>query len=264
MPFTLFPALDLRSGRVVRLIQGRAENEIVYSDDPAEMARHWTGQGATWLHVVNLDGALGSVDSLNAIALNRILAAVNVPVQFGGGMRTLESMRRAFELGVTRIVLGTVAVEQPEIVSQAIQEFGAERVIVAVESRDGIIASRGWVASAGLDAITFGKQMRALGLVRALVTDIARDGMLQGIDAQAMAAFAQATDLQVIAAGGVATLQDIDNLVAVSNRGVEGVNVGQALYTNAFTLKQALARIAAIEKTLDTEPRTRKPRYCEG
>ncbi|MCC7163632.1 MAG: 1-(5-phosphoribosyl)-5-[(5-phosphoribosylamino)methylideneamino]imidazole-4-carboxamide isomerase [Anaerolineae bacterium] len=262
--FTLFPALDLRSGRVVRLVQGRAENEIVYSDDPAEMARHWTGQGAAWLHVVNLDGAFGDADTQNTAALANILAAVKAPVQFGGGVRTLESMRRAFGLGVTRIVLGTLAVENPDIVAQALQEFGAERIIVAVESRDGIIASRGWVASSGRDAVEFGRQMRALGLIRALVTDIARDGMLQGIDTRAMANYAQATGLQIIAAGGVATLEDIDNLVAVSDQGVEGVNIGQALYTNAFTLKQALARVAAVESTLDAAPRTRKPRYCEG
>lgn len=262
--FTLYPALDLRAGRVVRLVQGRAENEIVYSHDPAETARYWTAQGAAWLHVVNLDGALGDADSLNATALKNILAVANVPVQFGGGMRTLESMRRAFELGVARIVLGTLAVEKPDIVAQAIWEFGADRVIVAIESRNGIIASRGWVASTGLDAVEFGINMHALGLTRALVTDIARDGMLQGIDAQAMANYAQSTGLRVIAAGGVATLEDIDNLAAVSDRGVEGVNIGQALYTNAFTLNQALARVAAIESTLDSIPRTRKPRYCEG
>lgn len=262
--FTLYPALDLRSGRVVRLVQGRAEKEIVYSGDPAAMARRWTEQGAAWLHVVNLDGALGDADSLNAAALKNILAVANVPVQFGGGMRTLESMHRAFDLGVTRIVLGTLAVEKPDLVAQAIREFGADRVIVAIESRDGVIASRGWVASTGLDAVEFGKRMRALGLTRALVTDIARDGMLQGIDARAMANYAQFTGLQVIAAGGVAALEDIDNLVAVADQGVVGVNIGQALYTNAFTLKQALARVVALESTLDAIPRARKPRYCEG
>jgi phosphoribosylformimino-5-aminoimidazole carboxamide ribotide isomerase len=265
LDFTIFPAIDLRRGRVVRLIQGRADNEIIYSDDPAETARRWQSDGATWLHIVNLDGAFGDPDNLNAAALENILSAVNLPIQFGGGLRDLPAMQRAFDLGVQRIILGTVALEQPEIVSDAVNAFGAARVIVAIESREGNLATRGWLGKSNLDAITFGKQMRARGISQALVTDIARDGMLQGIDAQAMAKFARATELQVIAAGGVASLTDIDNLLSVASAGVNGVNIGQALYTGAFTLPQALARVSQCDAQ-HNEPkiRTRKPRYCEG
>lgn len=262
--FTIYPAIDMRRGRVVRLVQGRAENEIIYGDDPAATARHWQSQGAAWLHVVNLDGAFGDPDNQNAAALNHILSAVTLPVQFGGGLRDLDAMQRAFDLGVARIILGTVAVEHPPLVAAAIQKFSADRIIVAVESRNGVLATRGWTGESNLNAIAFGKQLRAQGVTRALVTDITRDGMLQGIDALAMADFAQATQLDVIAAGGVATLKDIDNLAQQSANGVSGVNIGQALYTAKFTLPQALARAALFDQPEIATRRTRKPRYCEG
>lgn len=241
--FTIYPAIDLRGGRVVRLRQGRAEDEISYSDNPAEIARRWEREGATWLHVVNLDGAFGESSALNSNALKQILAAVKIPVQFGGGLRDLESMRRAFDLDVQRLILGTVALEQPDVVKQALAEFGAERVALAIDARDGIVATRGWVQGSGVRATEFGKQMRALGVTRVIVTDIARDGMLQGIDAAAMADFARATGLRVIASGGVASLNDIRNLAQLNAAGIEGVIVGQALYTGAVRLEEAIAVI---------------------
>lgn len=238
--FTIYPAIDLRGGRVVRLKQGRAENETVYSDDPARVAQEWEQQGAEWLHVVNLDGAFGAADNLNRAALQVILDAVKIPVQFGGGLRDIKALRRALDLGVRRVIVGTVAIEQPAIVKNAIDEYGAERVALAIDAREGIVATRGWVQGSGIDAKEFGKQMRACGIIRAIVTDIARDGMLQGIDAHAMADFARATDLKIIASGGVASLDDVQNLLQFQAHGVEGVIVGQALYTKAFTLTQAL------------------------
>lgn len=265
--FTIYPAIDLRGGRVVRLIQGRTENEIVYADDPAEMARHWESHGAAWLHVVNLDGAFGAADSQNAQALKNILATGQVPVQLGGGLRTLDSIKRAFDLGVSRAVLGTVAMEQPQIVAAALAQFGAERIAVGIDARNGKVATRGWVDSAGIDAQAFGKQMRALGVERAIVTDISRDGMLGGIDAGAMADFVRATDLRVIASGGVASLNDVRNLIQVSPIGIEGVIVGQALYTGAFTLRDALRlspNSSAENQTAIFSRGGRKPRYCEG
>ncbi len=241
--FTIYPAIDLRGGRVVRLKQGRAENETVYSEDAAQIAHQWEQQGAEWLHVVNLDGAFGESNGLNTNALEKIRAAVNIPIQFGGGLRDLGAMRRAFALGVKRIILGTAAIEHPEIAQQAVQEFGAERVALAIDARDGVVAARGWVHGSGRNAKEFGKQMRALGITRAIVTDIARDGMLQGIDANAMADFARETDLRVIASGGVASLDDIRNLLRHETSGVEGVIVGQALYTGAVNLNAAVSLI---------------------
>lgn len=256
--FTIYPAIDLRGGRVVRLKQGRAENETVYSDDPANIARQWADQGAEWLHVVNLDGAFGESNVLNTDALQKILAAVEIPVQFGGGLRDPEAMRRALALGVDRVIIGTAAIEHPEIVRHAVNEFGAERVALAIDARDGIVATRGWLQGSGIRAVEFGKQMRASGVTLAIVTDIARDGMLQGIDANAMADFVRATDLHVIASGGVASLDDVINLLRVQAIGIEGAIVGQALYTNAFTLPAALNLVAPESE------RRHKPRYCEG
>lgn len=259
--FTIYPAIDLRHGRVVRLKQGRAENEIVYSDEPSETARRWESEGAAWLHIVNLDGAFDKADNQNAEALDKILATVEIPVQFGGGLRDMDAMRRAFELGVQRVILGTVALEKPDVVSAAISEFGAEKVAIAIDAREGMVASHGWVGTAHVEAKEFGKQMRNLGAVRAIVTDIARDGMLSGIDAGAMAEFARETDLQVIASGGVASLDDVRNLLNVAPIGVEGVIVGQALYSHAFTMRDALSLTIS---TAAARRENRKPRYCEG
>ena len=253
--FAIFPAIDLRGGRVVRLKQGRAENEIVYGDDAAEMARRWEGEGAAWLHVVNLDGAFGDADNLNADALKKILDAVKIPVQFGGGLRDVDAMKRALDLGVARVIVGTVAIEKPELVSEALREFGAEKIVIAIDARDGVVSTRGWLNGSGMGAKEFGKKMRALGAVRAIVTDIARDGMLSGIDAGAMADFVRATDLRVIASGGVASLDDVRNLLQVQAIGIDGVIVGQALYAGAFTLRQAVEI---------TEKKKAKKKFCEG
>lgn len=256
--FTIYPAIDLRGGRVVRLKQGRAENETVYSDEPARIANGWAQQGAEWLHVINLDGAFGASSALNMNALENILAAVDIPVQFGGGLRDLETMRRAFALGVARVIVGTAAIEHPEIVARAVQEFGADRVALAIDARDGIVATRGWVQGSGIEATEFGKRMRASGITRAIVTDIARDGMLHGIDANAMADYVGATDLRVIASGGVSSIEDVQDLLRVQAVGIEGVIVGQALYTGAFSLS------AALELTAPETDRQHRPRYSEG
>lgn len=237
--FTIFPAIDLRGGRVVRLKQGRVENETVYFDDPARAAQQWIEQGAEWLHIVNLDGAFGEDSALNLDALKKILVRAEIPIQFGGGLRDLDAVRRAFALGVSRVILGTVALEYPELAAQAIAEFGADRIALAIDARAGIVAARGWVQGSGMDAKQFGMQMRALGITRAIVTDIARDGMMRGIDANAMADFVRATDLRVIASGGAASLDDVRNLLRVQAIGVEGVIIGQALYAGAVRLERA-------------------------
>lgn len=255
--FVIYPAIDLRDGRVVRLKQGRAADETVYATDAVETAREWARQGAEWLHIVNLDGAFGQSTSPNLELVKRIAAAVDVPIQFGGGLRTLAELRRAFELGVRRAVIGTAAVEQPELVSQALAEFGAERIAVGMDARDGKLATHGWESASGVEAREFGKQLCALGVRRAIVTDIARDGMLEGVDAGAMADYARTTGLQVIASGGVARLEDVRNLVPLTAIGVEGVIIGKALYSGAFQLRDALAVVALHAS------RTRQ-RICEG
>lgn len=236
----ILPAIDLRAGRVVRLRQGRAEDETIYSDDPAEVAARWQSEGAEWLHVVNLDGAFGESASANLRALARITATVSIPVQFGGGLRDGASIEAAFAMGVSRVVIGTGALTRPALVSDVLARFGSETVVVGIDARDGVVATHGWRTLSAMSAIDLARQMRERGITRIIYTDIARDGMLRGIDAQAIADFARATGLRVIASGGVASIRDVDALCARESEGVEGVIIGQALYTGAVKLREAM------------------------
>lgn len=242
----IYPAIDLRKGRCVRLQQGDATAETVFAADPADAARRWLAEGAEWLHVVNLDGALGEAAGENLAALERILPVASVPVQFGGGLRTLEDVARLLELGVARVILGTAAVRQPELVQAAVAQYGAERVLVGIDARDGLVAVHGWLDTSTVRAADLGGQMRALGVTRLVYTDIHRDGMLTGVNAEATAALARETGLRVIASGGVATLDDIQRLRACEPEGVDGVIIGMALYRGAIALPAAL-RVARGE-----------------
>jgi len=242
----IYPAIDLRQGRCVRLQQGNAAAETVFADDPLDAALAWVNAGAQWLHMVNLDGALGQSAEANIEALKRVLGAVDVPVQFGGGIRAIEDIEQILELGIDRVILGTVAVREPEIVRQSVAEFGSDRIAVGIDARDGMVAVEGWTAISQVRAVDLGRQMRMMGVTRVIYTDISRDGMLSGVNVQSTAELAQSTGLGVIASGGVATLDDIRALVAQSDQGIEGVIIGMALYRSAFTLQDAL-KIASEE-----------------
>ncbi len=235
----IFPAIDLRQGRVVRLRQGRADAETVFADDPLQVAGQWEQQGAAWLHVVNLDGAFGQ-QSPNLAVVRDIVAAVGIPVQFGGGLRDLAAVAEALRLGVARVILGTVAVRQPEVVAEAVRRFGAERIVVGIDARDGRVAVHGWTEVSAVEAAELGRRMAGMGVRRAVYTDVSRDGMLTGVNVEATAALARATGLRVIASGGVASLDDIRRLKAVEPDGVEGVIIGQALYAGAVGLGEAI------------------------
>ena len=256
MTFTIYPAIDLRRGQVVRLRQGDPAAQTVYGDDPAAVARRWADQGAEWLHVVNLDGALlTSGDKpgfsekpglsperpINLRRLAEIRAATDLPIQFGGGIRTVDDVALALALGATRVVLGTVAVRQPEVVAQAVARFGAERIVVGIDAREGWVATHGWQETSALDTLTVARRMADLGVLRIVFTDIARDGMLSGVNVAATAALARQSGLKIIASGGVASLEDIRALAAHVSDGIEGVIVGQALYTGAIRLREAIA-----------------------
>jgi phosphoribosylformimino-5-aminoimidazole carboxamide ribotide isomerase len=241
----VFPAIDLRRGRCVRLRQGRPEEETVYGDDPAAVARDWAAQGAAWLHVVNLDGALGDAlagtQPVNLRRLAEIRAAVGkLPIQFGGGLRSLADVKAALALGATRVVLGTAAVQAPELVAEALRRFGPERIVAGIDARDGQVATHGWQQVSDTTAVALGRAMRALGVIRAVYTDISRDGMLAGANVEATAGLARATGLRFIASGGVASLADVARLRARAGDGIEGVIVGQALYTGALSLAEAI------------------------
>ena len=221
MAIIIYPAIDLRGGQVVRLPQGDPAAQTTYGDDPSAAARQWAGAGAEWLHVVNLDGAFeGEASAVSADLVRprrfplfpstysgspRSRAAVALPIQFGGGMRTLADVASALELGATRIVLGTVAVREPEIVGEAVRQFGSDRIVAGVDAHNGRVATHSSHETSALDALTVALRMRDLGIRRIVYTDIARDGTLSGVNVPATAALARGSGLKVIASGGVAS-----------------------------------------------------------
>lgn len=232
----VYPAIDLRGGKVVRLEQGDPARQTVYSSDPAETARRWLEAGTDWLHVVNLDGAFGESGDANLAALEAILD-LGARVQFGGGLRSLEAVARALDLGVSRVVLGTLAVENPDAVAQALTWFGAEKIAAGIDARDGLVRTRGWQQDGGVPALDLALQMRTLGLRTVIFTDIRRDGLGGGLNLAASRELAQASGLEVIASGGVHTIEDVR---AAKEAGLAGIIIGRALYEGTIELASAL------------------------
>lgn len=234
----IFPAIDLRGGKCVRLIQGDFDKETVYSDDPRATALKWQACGAKFLHVVDLDGAkAGSPQNLDAI--KKILDAVEIPIEVGGGIRTLDDMQRLLALGVRRVILGSVAVENPALVAEAVKRFG-DGVVVGIDARDGFVAVHGWEKSSTARVDDLAKKIVAAGVKTIIYTDISKDGMLSGVNAEIFAALAKSSGAQVVASGGVRSLDDIRNLKARESDGVVGVIVGKAIYTGALDLPAAI------------------------
>lgn len=235
----IIPAIDLRGGRCVRLSQGQASAETIYSENPILIAKRWYDEGAEMLHIVNLDAALNKDDKDNLKSLERILYEVNIPVQFGGGVRSLEDVRRLDELGATRIVIGTTAIENPVLLAHIIDEFGST-IVVGVDARDGKVALRGWEKLSNIDAVDFAQKIAGMGVERIVYTDIARDGMMTGINLDATREIAESSGLKVTASGGVASLDDIYALKDLEEFGVDSLIIGKALYEGVFTLEEAL------------------------
>jgi phosphoribosylformimino-5-aminoimidazole carboxamide ribotide isomerase len=247
----IYPAIDLRGGRCVRLVHGDPRRETVFGDDPVEIACRWRDAGATWIHLVNLDGAfksrLGALDSPNIQALKDILSTVDIGVQFGGGIRSLDDMELLLELGVDRLILGTSAVQRPKLVREAVSELGADQIVVGIDARQGKVVTHGWTKKSNLSPIDLGKRMRSMGVTRVLYTDVLRDGTLEGVNVEATAELARATELEVIASGGVASLDDVRALLAHEADGVGGAIIGRALYTGEVNLVEAL-QLAQVEE----------------
>lgn len=233
----IYPAIDLRGGRVVRLKEGDPSRQTVFSDDPVATAEKWIADGAHWLHVVNLDGAFAAANDNGAI-LERV-AKLGIPVQFGGGLRTLDDIADAFIRGASRVVLGTVAIEKPEIVREVVSRWGSESVCVALDARGGKVTTHGWQQASERTPADVGRDMVNIGVQHALYTDVSRDGSLEGVNVEATVALAQATGLQVIASGGVSNLNDIERLQASGS--VAGAVIGMALYEARLTLPEAIA-----------------------
>jgi len=201
----IYPAIDLRGGKVVRLRQGDPAAQTTFADDPLLIAQQWVAQGARWLHVVNLDGAFGTDDGRrttndNLAALERIVNMVNVPIQFGGGLRDLASIERVLRLGVARVVLGTVASQQPQIVAKAVEQFDTERIVVGLDARDGFVMTHGWQSQSSRTVIEVAREMRELGVQLVVFTDIARDGMLQGVNIAATRSHSTTLDSSSVSA----------------------------------------------------------------
>ena len=244
----VFPAIDLRHGRCVRLQQGRPEEETIFGDNPVAVALRWVEEGAEWLHIVNLDGAFGQAVSparqrelpINLRRLADIRGALQeTSIQFGGGIRSLTDIQLILNLGATRVILGTAVVHEPELVADAIRRFGPSRIVAGVDAWEGNVATHGWQHTAGVAAVDVGVAMRRLGVTHAVYTDIARDGMLTGLNVDATVTFARATGLRTIASGGVAGLADVARVKKAAEDRVEGIIIGRALYTGAVTLKEA-------------------------
>ena len=242
--FTIFPAIDLRNGRIVRLEHGDPDTETVFSTNPVKTAQRWIDAGAKWLHVVNLDGAFDEAGAANWAALPAI-AQLDAKVQFGGGIRSLEDVARAIDAGAKRVILGTVAIEKPKIVSEAIAKFGKNKIIVGIDARNGRVKTRGWLKDTAVNPVDLGKAMKERGVKTIVYTDIGRDGVLGGVDVQATVQLSQVTGLQVIASGGVASIEDIRRCRDQAEHGLVGVITGRAIYDGRLDLEEALESVTA-------------------
>lgn len=240
----IFPAIDIRGGKCVRLLKGDFEKETVFSDKPEEMAKKWQAQGAEFLHLVDLDGALAG-KSQNFATVEKILAAVDIPVELGGGIRTMENIDDVLALGVRRVILGSVAVCNPELVREACAKYG-DRIVVGIDAKDGIVAVDGWGVSGDVEATALAKEMKKAGVRTIIYTDISRDGTLSGVNVEATAKLARESGVAIVASGGVKSIADIEALKPYEKAGIEGVIVGKSIYMGTLDLAEAI-EIAAKE-----------------
>jgi len=236
---TIYPAIDLRNGRCVRLFQGKADQETVYFENPAEPARSWKEAGASHLHVVDLDGAFAGA-SANLDAVRSILQVEGLKVQLGGGMRDETAIEKALDLGLSRVIIGTRACEEPGWIGSLVEKFGSEKIVVGIDAKDGLVATKGWVETTKTEAIELAKNLQSMGLRWIIHTDVATDGAMKGPNLDAQKKMADAVpECQVIASGGVTKETDVDDLRSLSSDhpNVEGVIIGKALYEGTVNLQ---------------------------
>lgn len=232
----LYPAIDLKSGQCVRLKQGEFKEITVYSDKPEEIAALWQAQGATYLHLVDLDGALAG-HSVNEEVIQRIVSTVTIPVEIGGGIRNEEAIASMLSLGVARVIIGTKAVKQPEFIRDMIDKFGADRIVLGVDAKDGMVAVEGWEKLSEITASELCSQMKEYGIRHIVYTDISRDGMLSGPNVAYTKKLTDETGLDVIASGGMSSMEDLRQLYEA---GVQGAIIGKALYEKRIELSEAV------------------------
>ncbi len=231
----IYPAIDIKDGKCVRLLRGSFDDVTVYGDDPAEMAKRWESEGGEYIHVVDLDGAVKG-HGVNAEAIRRICESVSVPVQTGGGIRTMEDIEAKLSCGISRVIIGTKAVSDPEFIKNAVAKYG-DKIAVGIDAKDGKVAIEGWEKTTEFGAVEFAKKMAELGVKTIIYTDIATDGTLAGPNVEAMKEMASNIDIDVIASGGIGNM---DHIMSLAGTGVEGVIVGRALYTGGVELAAAV------------------------
>lgn len=234
----IYPAIDIRGGKCVRLLRGDFSQETVFSEMPEEMASKWQSEGADFLHLVDLDGAKAGVPK-NLDTIRKILASVNCQTEFGGGVRTMKDIEEVLGLGVTRVILGSAAVKDPSLVEKACLRFG-NRIVVGIDAKDGIVAIDGWGVSGDIQASRLAKKMHEAGVETIIYTDISRDGTLDGVNVEATARLARESGAKVVASGGVKSLADIEALLPHETEGIEGVIVGKSIYMGTLDLKAAI------------------------
>lgn len=242
----LLPAIDILDGRAVRLAKGNYAQVTVYNDDPVDQARKFESQGATWIHVVDLDGARTGVPE-NIAIVERIVRETSLSVEVGGGIRTLETLERLADIGAARMVLGTALVNDPELAHAAIAAVGGERLTAGIDAKGGEVAVSGWIEGSGVAACDLAREMGKAGFKHIVYTDIARDGMQTGLDVRAYVQMAEAFGHPVIASGGVASVSDIERLAPVASS-IEGVITGRAVYEGTLTVEEGVAACAAATK----------------
>jgi len=235
----VLPAIDLKSGEVVRLKQGDFERETVYSQDPLAVAEDFAAKGAEWLHLVDLDGAAVG-ESQNYAVIKKIAAATDLKIQTGGGIRKKEDVKRLLDIGVKRAIIGTLAVKDPELLAAMIRKFGAESILVSIDARDGKVATSGWLEASEKNMLDFAREMEALGVKYILYTDISRDGMLKGPDFTGLRKLKAETELKIIASGGISSNQDLYDLAAED---FYGAITGQAIYQAKVDLEEVLKKL---------------------
>jgi len=243
----IIPAIDLLGGKVVRLSQGAEETAVVYDNDPLHVALEFEKAGAKWIHVVNLDGAFGR-PGMNDMAIAQFIQYLSIPIQLGGGIRTLDRIEFWLERGVRRVILGSLAVKEPDLVAKAVRKHGSESIIAGIDIRDGRVSVSGWKESTAIHYMDLARQMETLGIRRVIITDITTDGMLSGPRLNSMSDIARKTHLNVIASGGVGQLKDLKWISKQERYSIEGVIIGKALYEKRFTLKKAILRYQHSEK----------------
>ncbi|MCI8981482.1 MAG: 1-(5-phosphoribosyl)-5-[(5-phosphoribosylamino)methylideneamino]imidazole-4-carboxamide isomerase [Hungatella sp.] len=234
----LYPAIDMKDGRCVRLTQGLFDNLKVYSEDPVDIAKMWVSQGATFLHLVDLDGALAG-QSVNRSVIRGIVESVSVPVQVGGGIRSHEAVKSMLELGVRRVIIGTRAAKEPEFIRELTARFDPEQIVAGIDAKDGLVAVEGWEKVSSITALELCLRMKEYGVRHVVYTDISRDGMLSGPNVEATEKLTKDTGLDIIASGGVSCMDDLRKL---RDRGIRGAIIGKALYEKKLDLKEAVGR----------------------